>query len=138
MKWENGVDADFTFESGDEVTYSEDNKDYTVLKTININAMGKYYLTRACDPANPKQQLNVKLEDESKLTKTDCISALTKVWTTLTYDGNFSKTESYIRNTLLNRICDFHETVTHNVTFYAEGDTFKMDFDETTLTLVKQ
>ena len=66
MKWEDGVDADFTFEFGDEVTYSEDNKDYTVVKRINITGMGKYYLTRACDPANPVQQLNVKVTDLEK------------------------------------------------------------------------
>lgn len=138
MKWENGVDADFTFEFGDEVTYSEDTKDYTILRRLNITGMGKYYLTRACDPANPVQQLNVKLEDESKLTATTCVSALAKVLATLTYDGNFSKTESYIRNNVLNRICDLHETIRHTVTFYTEGDSFKMDFDETTLTLVNQ
>ena len=135
MKWESGLDADFTFGIGDEVTYSEDNKDYTVLKRLNITGMGKYYLTRACDPANPVQQLNVKVEDESKLTKASCLSALTKVLATLTYDGNFHKTENYIRNTILNRICDLHETVTHNIKFYVEGDSFKMDFDESTLTL---
>ena len=138
MKWEEGVDEDFTFIIGEEVTYSEDNKDYTILKRINIRNLGKFYLARACDPSNPVQQLNINVNDEGKLTKITPIDALQKLWPSLTYEGDFHKTENYIRNVILRQIVDLHSNVSHKVKFYAEGDSFKMDFDDTIFTIDKQ
>jgi len=129
---EPGTDAEFKFKLGDEITYSEDGKDYTVLfRHVIAAANMKIYLLRACDPSSTTQQLQLNLTDEPKMTLTDCLSVLTKIWPNLERkrgeDGQ--QFMNYILNNVLGRVCDIHEGEAHNVSFEHPDNSFKMIFD---------
>tara|TARA_B110000971_G_C19731392_1_gene373211 strand:+ start:80 stop:493 length:414 start_codon:yes stop_codon:yes gene_type:complete len=127
---EHGTDEEFKFKLGDEFTYSEDNKDYTVMDRRVIPKLNmKIYLTRACDPASEKQQLHINLEDESKMTATTPLDVLNKLWPNLTRTVSGEEFMNYILNNILSRVCDLHEGVTHDIKFEHETDSFKMTFD---------
>lgn len=127
-----GTDAEFKFKLGDEITYSEDGKDYTVLRRHVVAAANmKIYLLRACDPTSATQQLQLNLSDESKMTLTDCLSVLTKLWSNLERKRgeNGQQFMNYILNDVLGRVCDIHEDNKHDVSFEYPGNSFKMIFD---------
>jgi len=126
----NGTDAEFNFKVGDEFTYSENNKDYTIMyRKVIPRANMKIYLAKACDPTNETQQLQINLEDESKMTVTDCLSILAKIWPNLTRTGTGEEFMNYILNNILGRICDLTEDKTHTLHFDHTNDSFKMIFD---------
>tara|TARA_B110000211_G_C13848534_1_gene451164 strand:+ start:257 stop:670 length:414 start_codon:yes stop_codon:yes gene_type:complete len=125
-----GTDAEFKFKLGDEITYSVNNKDYTVMSRKVIARMNlKIYLLRACDPTNETQQLQLNLTDEDKMTITDCLSVFSKVWPNLTQTGTNEEFMNYILNNVLGKICDIKEGVSHAVTFENGSGPFKMTFE---------
>jgi hypothetical protein len=136
--WENGVDADFTYKLGDDLIYSEDNKDYSIIRRVKLRNNQKVYFLRACDDKNPVQQLQVNANDENKLTLTTCKAVLTKLWSTnVTYDGDYDKTKHYIMNTIFARVCDYHPGEKHDIKLYLDGNTFKLDFEGETFSVEK-
>ena len=126
-----GTDADFKFKVGEEVTYSENGHDYTVLYRHVVFGSQKIYLLRACDPNIPTQKLQLDVSDESKLTLTDCLSVLTKLWPNLNREAGTSGQSfmNYILNNVLGRICDLTEGHSHAVKFNYPGNSFKMTFE---------
>tara|TARA_B110000211_G_C13956909_1_gene498737 strand:+ start:614 stop:1036 length:423 start_codon:yes stop_codon:yes gene_type:complete len=136
--WENGVDADFTYKLGDDLTYSDDNKDYSIIRRIKLINNQKFYFLRACDEKNSLQLLKLNADDESKLTLTTCKAVLTKLWpTNVTYDGDYNKTKNYIMNSILGRVCDYHAGEKNKVKIYIDGNTVKLDFEGETFSVEK-
>ena len=120
------------FNQGDEFIYSEDNMDYTVVGITTIRFVNKtYYLCHACDYTNPVQSLKLEITNEDKMTLTNCMDVLTKVWANITRDQPPSKFRDFVRNRLIGPICDYHAGTTHAVEFDTDDikDTFKMTFD---------
>lgn len=101
----NGTDEDFNFCIGNEITYSEDNKDYTIVRRVKycLGECKKVYYVIACDPTNPNKSLQI--DDESKMTKTDCLSVITKLWDNLEYTNN-GDFHTLIMNKVIGRLCD--------------------------------
>ena len=125
-----GTDEEFNFKVGDEFTYSEDNKDYTVMyRKVIARANMKIYLARACDPTNETKQLQINLADEGKMTATSPLNVLNKLWPNLTRTGTGEEFMNYVLNEVLNKVCDIHEGVTHQLHFEHSTDNFKMIFD---------
>ena len=122
-----GTDEEFKFKQGDEVTYSIDNKDYSVMRRIVMIDGRKIYQLYACDNNNPNQTIQV--QDEDTLTETDCHNVLEKIWPTLTFDGDFYKLHNYIINNILGRICDYNTHNDHKIETYIENDLFFLKFD---------
>lgn len=129
----NAVDADgFKFKPKEEITYSEDNKDYTIYHTKVIPAINKkFYLLKACDPTNPVQklQLDATSENEAKMTKTNCLDVLTKVWPNLEITGSGQDFLNYFDNNVMAPVCDFEDGHTHSVKLTATATTCTLIFD---------
>lgn len=125
-----GRDDEFKFKIGDEFIWSKDNKDYTIVgRVVNESWNVKCYMTTACDPTNPVQNLKIEYSDEDKMTETNCLSVLTKVWPNLIKTGNGEQFMNYILKEVIGKVCDSHEDCTNNIQFHTEGDLFQMTFD---------
>mgnify|MGYP006084256629 CR=1 FL=1 len=122
-----GTDEEFKFKQGCEVTYSVDNKDYSVMRRIVIVDGRKIYQLYACDEKNPNQTIQV--QDEDTLTETDCHAVLEKIWPTLAFDGDFYKFHNNIINNILGRICDYNDHRDHKIETYLENDIFCLKFN---------
>ena len=127
---EKGTDADFKFKLGDEIIWADDDRDYTIMmRTVVPRANLKIYLCAACDPTNPKQQLQLNVADESKMTLTNCLSVLTKVWPNLTRTGEGKDFMNYVLNSVIYKVCDSHDNCRNNVKFSWTPESFTMIFD---------
>ena len=129
----NGTDDEFIHELFSEITYSEDNYDYTILHRKIIHVLGdkKMYFLKACDPTNPNQQLQLDAtpENESKMTETNCLDVITKLWPNLTMSGTPVEFQNYIINNILGDVCDTRDGHMHDITFTSLGNSFKMTFE---------
>tara|TARA_B110000211_G_scaffold224968_1_gene276608 strand:- start:28 stop:453 length:426 start_codon:yes stop_codon:yes gene_type:complete len=129
----NGTDEEFTHELFSEITYSKDNRDYTIIHRLVIARLGnkKLYFLRACDPTNPVKQfqLEASSENEAKLTATNSLDVLTKIWPHLTMTGTPNEFQNYIINSILKEVCDTRINKKNDVQFTCVGNSFKMIFD---------
>jgi len=118
-----GTDEECQFKIGEEVTYSEDNMDYTIVGRLKmlIEDCKCFYQLRACDPNNPNQTLQIETTNEDKFTLTNCIEVMTKLWPNLTYENNGQFIT--LLTSLLGRICDGNG-VTHPLVFKEENGEF--------------
>ena len=125
-----GTDDEFKFKTGDEIIWSDDNKDYTIVRRMVSERFNlKCYLCYACDPTNPNQKLQINVSDEFKMTETNCLSVLTKVWPNLIKTGTGVEFMNYVINEVISKVCDSHEKCTNNIEFHTDGDSFQMIFD---------
>tara|TARA_B110000977_G_C10996117_1_gene461929 strand:+ start:421 stop:843 length:423 start_codon:yes stop_codon:yes gene_type:complete len=128
-----GTDEEFIHEVFAEITYSEDNKDYTIVKRLVVAPLGnkKIYLLVACDPTNPTQkfQLEATSENESKMITTNCLDVITKLWPNISMTGTPMDFTNYVFNEILYKICDTHEGCKNRVQLNCSGSSFKMTFD---------
>tara|TARA_B110000211_G_scaffold106577_1_gene123740 strand:+ start:576 stop:998 length:423 start_codon:yes stop_codon:yes gene_type:complete len=128
-----GTDEEFIHEVFAEITYSEDNKDYTIVKRLVVAPLGnkKIYFLTACDPTNPTQkfQLEATTENESKMIVTNCLDVITKLWPNLSMTGTPIEFQNYIFNEVLPQICDAHADCRNTVSFRCGDSSFKMIFD---------
>ena len=129
----NGSNDEFAQELFAEVTYSEDNYDYTVLHRKVITKFGnkKIYFLKACDPTNPSKQLQLEatVENEAKLTETNCLDVITKLWPNITMTGDPVDFQNYVINEILTDVCDTREGYRHDIKFSSKGNVFKMSFE---------
>ena len=121
-----GSDDDFKFKCGDEITLSTNDKDYTIMRRLNITNGAYLYQLKACDPTNPEQLLSLSTLDEDKMTKTTCLDALTKLWDNLPYDNN-NTFHALILNNILGNICDTHTQ--HSIETSATENSYCLKFD---------
>ena len=128
-----GCDEDgFNFCCGNEITFADDNKDYTILRRIKVNINNScIYQLKACDPTNPTQLLQINVTDENKMTKTTCLDVITKMWDNLPYESN-NKLKNYLINNVLGDICEGEcshnmsiKTTTNSITLTIDGVEFK-------------
>lgn len=122
-----GCDEDFKFKIGDEFTYSEDNRDYTVemRRKFMVGGCQCMYLASACDPTNPLRKLQISVADEDKMTLTNCLDVLTKLWPNLEYTDNNSF-RSLVFNDVLKGIIDNDK---HECRMENDACCFKLIFD---------
>ena len=125
-----GMDCDFMFKIGDEITYSVDNKDYSIVNRLKY-MMGDcrcVYQLLACDPTNPTQSLQILKQNESRMTKTDCLSVCTKLWPNLVFE-NASQFHSMVFNQVIGRICEPGSASTHTVSSKFENNIYTLSFN---------
>ena len=129
----NGTDEEFIHELFSEITYSKDNKDYTIVKRLVVAPLGnkKIYLLIACDPTNPtrKFQLEATSENESKMITTNCLDVITKLWPNISMTGTPMDFANYVFNEILYKICDTREGCKNRVQLNCSESSFKMTFD---------
>ena len=124
-----GCDDEFKFKVGDEIIYSEDNYDYTIVRRIKhmVGGCKCLYQLKACDPTNPRRTLQITIEEEDKMTLTNVIDVLTKLWPNLEMTSS-SQMQSLVMNKILGLICSPTD-VSHSVEFKSAENSFTLVFE---------
>lgn len=132
--YSDGTDEDFTHPLGKDCVFGGTNGDgetYRIVKRVNLLVDNrKYFLLSACNPDNPVKTRELDISEKDNLTVVDCPTAIQNVWSSVKYDGDFSKTSNFIRNEIFSR-CDVQN---RPVTMKIEDGVFKLDFDGTIFT----
>ena len=129
-------DNEVGFQVGDEITYSGNNKDYSIVNMMYPNSKdNKIYQLLACDVTNETQQLQLNCCDEDKMKLTNCLDVLTKAWPNLEYKSNGEFTELLTKK-VLSRICGVKK-LAHSINISSGGNSFKLIFDGVEFTKTK-
>ena len=129
-----GCDDQFNFQCGDEITFSDDNQDYSILRRIIVLNNQYIYQLKACDPTNSTQLLQINSTDENKMTKTNCLDIITKMWDNLPYVNN-NTFKSLIFNKIMGGICE--SECTHNMKIYTTENSLTFTIDGVDFTKTK-
>ena len=125
-----GRDDEFSFNIGDEITYSVDNKDYTIIRRLKymVGECQCMYQVKACDPTNVTRTLQISKTDEDKMTITNCLDVLTKIWPNLEM-RSANQFHSLIMNDILGSICDLTDGQTHTIKYKKDPNKYTLTFD---------
>lgn len=113
------------FKVGDEITYSVNSTDYTIMNILGLKNLNiKTYQLMACNPAQLPQLLQLNNTDE--MTLTNCLATINKLWPNLEYSNNLK----FLNNLkeILIRVCGIHQR-DHGINISYEENSFKLIFE---------